>query len=187
MIAVDTADLAIHPPIPIAPGASESGRLGWVIAHIDSSLHRVVHTLLRHNDVPVLRFQYERRRPRKKPQELEYFPSYAFVQLDLADWRLVAWLNGLPGVIRVLGAPCPVPLTEAELALLLEACPRKPEPPSPAKLKRGARLRVVRDGYYSGQTGELLRHRRDRVWLQLQMFGRWTVASMPLADVELVG
>jgi len=115
--------------------------------------------------------------------QLPLFPSYVFVYLPLMERLRVLTV---PGVIRLIGNPQPVPLATDEVESIrryvTQGLPVEPH----AYLLKGKRVRI-KAGPLAGLEGLVLRLKSMcRVVINLELIMRSMVVELPAEDLEVI-
>lgn len=118
--------------------------------------------------------------------ERQLYPGYLVVEMEPGE-ETMKLVNSIPGVTHVLGTRQePLPLTEAEVASMLDQIERGQEKAEPeAPFDKGETVKVTK-GPFAGFTGtvdEILTERR-RVKVIVTIFGRPTPIDLDFLDVQ---
>lgn len=118
--------------------------------------------------------------------ERQLYPGYLVVEMEPSE-ETMKLVNSIPGVTHVLGTRNePLPLTEAEVASMLDQIERGQEKAEPeAPFDKGETVKVTK-GPFAGFTGtvdEILTERR-RVKVIVTIFGRPTPIDLDFLDVQ---
>ncbi|MEM8728140.1 MAG: transcription termination/antitermination protein NusG [Chlamydiota bacterium] len=137
----------------------------------------------------------EVKRGEQKISEKRLWPGYALIKMQLTDdsWMYVKQTNG---VIDFLGGGKPVPLSEREVAAILNDLQvRKNRVAYKNKIQVGDKIKII-DGVFINSTGtvEEVNHEKGKLGAMVSIFGRdtrvddlefWQVEQVPIdAEVE---
>ncbi len=119
-------------------------------------------------------------------EERRLYPGYIVVEMEPTESSLKL-VNSIPGVTHLLGSRTePVPLTEEEVASMLDQIERGRERAEPeAPFDKGENVKVTK-GPFAGFTGtvdEIFTERR-RVKVIVTIFGRPTPIDLDFLDVQ---
>ncbi len=119
-------------------------------------------------------------------EERRLYPGYLVVEMEPSEEAL-ALVNSVPGVTHLLGSStAPVPLSDEEVASMLEQIERGKEMTEPeAPFEKGENVKVTK-GPFAGFTGsveEIFTERR-RVKVTVTIFGRPTPIDLDFLDVQ---
>ena len=129
----------------------------------------------------------EMRGGQKRRSERKFFPGYVLVQMELGDdtWHLV---KETPRGLGFIGgkADAPAPITEKEVAAILQRVEDGVEAPRPKTLfEPGEMVRVV-DGPFNDFNGvvEDVNYEKSRLNVAVLIFGRSTPVELEFSQVE---
>ena len=123
---------------------------------------------------------------KKKRTTRKFFPGYVLVKMTMSDdaWHVV---RNTPKVTGFVGTgPKPVPLTESEVARIVNQVSVAAEKPKPVLAFRvGDTVRIV-DGPFSNFSGDVEEVNEDRSTLKVMVtiFGRATPVELEFLQVE---
>ena len=123
---------------------------------------------------------------KKKRSKRKFFPGYVMVKMVMSDdaWHVV---KNTPKVTGFVGTGAkPVPLSDAEVAQIVEREKVAQEKPKPKReFQVGETLRIV-DGPFSNFTGQVEEVNEDRSTLKVMVtiFGRATPVELEFLQVE---
>jgi len=124
---------------------------------------------------------------KKKITERSLYPGYAFANLDLdtALWHLI---QSLPKVGRFIGeAKNPTPLSEKDIALILEKAEKKGAPKPKIFFENGESVRIT-EGPFANFTGSVEEYDmvHGKLTLNVSIFGRSTPVEILYSQVEKI-
>ena len=124
---------------------------------------------------------------KKKITERSLYPGYAFANLDLdtALWHLI---QSLPKVGRFIGeAKNPTPLSEKDIALILEKAEKKGAPKPKIFFEHGESVRIT-EGPFANFTGSVEEYDmvHGKLTLNVSIFGRSTPVEILYSQVEKI-
>ena len=123
---------------------------------------------------------------KKKRSTRKFFPGYVLVKMEMSDeaWHVV---KNTPKVTGFVGTGNkPVPLSEEEVARIIQQVSVAAEKPKPKReFQIGESVRIV-DGPFSNFTGEVEEVNEDRATLKVMVtiFGRATPVELEFLQVE---
>ena len=123
---------------------------------------------------------------KKRKKTRKFFPGYVLVKMEMSDdaWHVV---RDTPKVTGFVGTGTnPVPLSEAEVARIVNQVSVAAEKPKPVlAFSVGDTVRIV-DGPFSNFTGEVEEVNEDRSTLKVMVtiFGRATPVELEFLQVE---
>jgi len=123
----------------------------------------------------------------KKTAERKFFPGYVLIQMEMDDdtWHLV---KSTPKVTGFIGgtATRPAPISEKEVAAILEQMREGVEKPKPKILfEVGETVRVI-DGPFTDFNGSVedVNYDKNKLRVAVMIFGRATPVELGFAQVE---
>ncbi len=124
---------------------------------------------------------------KKKITERSLYPGYAFANLDLdtALWHLI---QSLPKVGRFIGeSKKPTPLSEKDIALILEKAEKKGAPKPKIFFENGESVRIT-EGPFANFTGSVEEYDmvHGKLTLNVSIFGRSTPVEILYSQVEKI-
>lgn len=124
---------------------------------------------------------------KKKITERSLYPGYAFAKLDLdtALWHLI---QSLPKVGRFIGeSKKPTPLSEKDIALILEKAEKKGAPKPKIFFENGESVRIT-EGPFANFTGSVEEYDmvHGKLTLNVSIFGRSTPVEILYSQVEKI-
>jgi len=124
---------------------------------------------------------------KKKITERSLYPGYAFANLDLdtALWHLI---QSLPKVGRFIGeSKKPTPLSEKDIALILEKAEKKGAPKPKIFCENGESVRIT-EGPFANFTGSVEEYDmvHGKLTLNVSIFGRSTPVEILYSQVEKI-
>ena len=123
---------------------------------------------------------------KKRKMTKKFFPGYVLVKMELSDeaWHVV---RNTPKVTGFVGTGTnPVPLSESEVARIVNQVSVAAEKPKPVfEFSVGETVRIV-DGPFSNFTGQVEEVNEDRSTLKVMVtiFGRATPVELEFLQVE---
>jgi transcriptional antiterminator NusG len=185
---------------PAADGAAgtEDGNKKWYIVHTYSGFEAKVKESLKQRvdalgmtdaiaDILIPTEEVVEVREGKKTRSTrKFFPGYVLVKMEMSDaaWHVV---KNTPKVTGFVGTGSkPVPLSEAEVARIVNQISVAAEKPKPKlEFQVGETVRIV-DGPFSNFTGEVEEVNEDRSTLKVAVtiFGRSTPVELKFLQVE---
>jgi len=124
---------------------------------------------------------------KKKITERSLYPGYAFAHLDL-DTELWHLIQSLPKVGRFIGeSKKPTPLTEKDIALILEKAEKKGAPKPKIFFENGESVRIT-EGPFANFTGSVEEYDmvHGKLTLNVSIFGRSTPVEILYSQVEKI-
>ena len=128
----------------------------------------------------------EIRAGKKTISERKFFPGYVLVEMEMTDqgWYLVKTTEG---VARFIGSGNnPLPLTDEEVAFVLQQIEEKKEKPKPKVMfEKGENVKVI-DGPFTNFNGiiEEVNLNKQRLKVTVSIFGRSTPIDLEYWQVE---
>lgn len=124
---------------------------------------------------------------KKKITERSLYPGYvfAFIELDTALWHRI---QSLPKVGRFIGeAKKPTPLSEKDIALILEKAQKKGAPKPKIFFEEGESIRIT-EGPFANFTGIVEEYDMEhgKLRLNVSIFGRSTPVEIMYSQVEKI-
>ena len=171
------------------PDRDTEGTARWFAVHCQPCRERVAACNLANQSFKV--FLPSREKTRRHARKLEtirapLFPSYLFVELDLARdrWRSV---NGTPGVIRLVSnRDTPAAAPRGVVESLIDACDKDGLIAWRPDLKLGQQVRVA-NGPFADLVGELAQMTdAGRVRVLLDILGGRTAVLLSHADIASI-
>lgn len=129
---------------------------------------------------------FEVRAGKKKEIEKKFYPGYILVEMVLDDetWHLV---RNTPRVTGFVGGKSPVPVSDEEIAQILQQLERGPKAKIKTQFESGEQVRI-NDGPFTNFTGMVedvdMEHGRLRVMVSI--FSRQTPVELNFFQVEKV-
>ncbi len=123
----------------------------------------------------------------KKISEKSLYPGYVFAHIDL-DTALWHKIQSLPKVSRFIGEQkTPTPLTEADIAVILEKMEKKAPPRPKIDFEKGEMVRIT-EGPFANFTGVVEEYDLDhgKLKLNVSIFGRNTPVEILYSQVEKI-
>ncbi len=129
----------------------------------------------------------EMRSGQKRKSERKFFPGYVLIQMVMNDqtWHLVRNVSNIIGFIGGTSGQ-PVPISDAEVAVILRRVKEGEEMPRPKVLfEPGEMVRVV-DGPFADFNGvvEDVNYEKNRLRVSVSIFGRSTPVELEFDQVE---
>ena len=124
---------------------------------------------------------------KKKISERSLYPGYAFAHIDL-DTALWHKIQSLPRVGRFIGeSKKPTPLSEKDIALILEKAEKKGAPKPKISFDEGESVRIT-DGPFANFTGVVEEYDMEhgKLRLNVSIFGRSTPVEILFTQVEKI-
>lgn len=124
---------------------------------------------------------------RKKQSKRKMFPGYILIEMIMNDdaWYLI---RSISQVLGFIGGNRPVPITEAEVDLILNLVKESSFKPKPKTyFKIGEMIRVI-DGPFSDFNGtvEEVNYNKNRLCVGVLIFGRSTPIDLDFSQVEKI-
>jgi transcriptional antiterminator RfaH len=117
------------------------------------------------------------------------FPRYLFVGMGPPAFRAVLEARGVVDLLGMNGAPLPVPVPFLTRLVRIqngeEMLPEDIEIASDWQLRPGDMVKII-EGPLSGHSARIDLHQGEMAKLVVNLFGRWTEARLPLAQLERV-
>lgn len=126
----------------------------------------------------------ELRGGKKKETDKKFYPGYILVEMELDDetWHLV---KSTPRVTGFVGGNNPIPLSEEEVAVIIQQIEKGPIPQVKTQFQRGESVRII-DGPFTNFVGSVeevdLEH--GRLCVMVSIFGRQTPVELNFFQVE---
>jgi len=123
----------------------------------------------------------------KKISEKSLYPGYVFAHIDL-DTALWHKIQSLPKVSRFIGEQkTPTPLSEADIAVILEKMEKKAPPRPKIDFEKGEMVRIT-EGPFANFTGVVEEYDLDhgKLRLNVSIFGRNTPVEILYSQVEKI-
>ncbi|NWF75564.1 MAG: transcription termination/antitermination protein NusG [Nitrospirae bacterium] len=126
----------------------------------------------------------ELRGGKKKETDKKFYPGYILVEMELDDetWHLV---KSTPRVTGFVGGNKPIPLSEEEVAVIIQQIEKGPIPQVKTQFQRGESVRII-DGPFTNFVGNVeevdLEH--GRLCVMVSIFGRQTPVELNFFQVE---
>jgi transcriptional antiterminator NusG len=126
----------------------------------------------------------EVRAGKKKEADKKFYPGYILVEMELDDetWHII---KNTPRVTGFVGGKMPVPVSEEEIAQILQQMEKGPEARVKTQFESGEQVRII-DGPFSNFTGTVeevdIEHGRLRVMVSI--FSRQTPVELNFYQVE---
>ena len=124
---------------------------------------------------------------KKKISERSLYPGYAFAHVDL-DTALWHKIQSLPRVGRFIGeAKKPTPISEKDVALILEKAHKKGAPKPKIFFEDGESVRIT-EGPFANFTGVVEEYDMEhgKLRLNVSIFGRSTPVEILYSQVEKI-
>ena len=124
---------------------------------------------------------------KKKITERSLYPGYAFAHLYL-DTELWHLIQSLPKVGRFIGeSKKPTPLSEKDIALILEKAEKKGAPKPKIFFENGESVRIT-EGPFANFTGSVEEYDmvHGKLTLNVSIFGRSTPVEILYSQVEKI-
>jgi transcriptional antiterminator NusG len=124
---------------------------------------------------------------KKKITERSLYPGYAFALIDL-DTALWHRIQSLPKVGRFIGeSKKPTPLSEKDIALILEKAEKKGAPKPKIYFEEGESIRIT-EGPFANFTGIVEEYDMEhgKLRLNVSIFGRSTPVEIMYSQVEKI-
>ncbi|MDD3324947.1 MAG: transcription termination/antitermination protein NusG [Sulfurospirillaceae bacterium] len=124
---------------------------------------------------------------KKKISERSLYPGYAFAELDL-DTALWHMIQSMPKVGRFIGeSKKPTPLSEKDIALILEKAQNKGAPKPKIFFENGESVRIT-EGPFANFTGSVEEYDMEhgKLKLNVSIFGRSTPVEILYSQVEKI-
>lgn len=124
---------------------------------------------------------------KKKISERSLYPGYAFAYIDL-DTALWHRIQSMPKVGRFIGeAKKPTPLSEKDIALILEKAEKKGAPKPKIYFDEGESIRIT-EGPFANFTGIVEEYDMEhgKLRLNVSIFGRSTPVEIMYSQVEKI-
>lgn len=124
---------------------------------------------------------------KKKISERSLYPGYAFAHLEL-DTALWHKIQSLPKVGRFIGeAKKPTPLSEKDIALILEKAEKRGAPKPKIFFEDGESVRIT-EGPFANFTGVVEEYDMEhgKLRLNVSIFGRSTPVEILYSQVEKI-
>ncbi|WP_028357420.1 transcription termination/antitermination protein NusG [Brackiella oedipodis] len=171
----------------------------WYVVHVFSSMEKRVQKTLqeRIEDAGLQNYfgrilvpseeVIESRGGQKSITERRIFPGYVLVEMELTDetWHLVKSTNRVTGFLGSSGNK-PTPITEKEVAKILNQIEEGGEKPRPKVLFEVGEMLRVKEGPFADFNGtvEHVNYERSKVQVNVTIFGRVTPVELDFNQVE---
>ncbi|MEO0074210.1 MAG: transcription termination/antitermination protein NusG [candidate division WOR-3 bacterium] len=125
------------------------------------------------------------RKSKMVAQERQLYPGYIIVEMEPEE-KTLQLVTSVPGVTHILGGKEPLPLTDEEVAAILDQIERgrdRLEPEAP--FEKGEMVKVTKGPFagFTGSVDEIMAERR-RVKVVVTIFGRPTPIDLDFLDVQ---
>ena len=123
----------------------------------------------------------------KSISERKFFPGYVLVEMEMDDesWHLV---KSTPKVTGFVGGTStkPTPITEKEVAKIMQQIQEGVEKPRPKVLFETGELVRIKDGPFTDFNGnvEEVNYEKSRLRVSVTIFGRATPVELEFSQVE---
>jgi transcriptional antiterminator NusG len=121
---------------------------------------------------------------KKKESDKKFYPGYILVEMELDDetWHLI---RSTPRVTGFVGRTNPVPLSEEEVAIILQQLEKGPTPQVKTQFQKGESVRII-DGPFTNFIGNVEDVDIDhgRLCVMVSIFGRQTPVELNFFQVE---
>ena len=124
-------------------------------------------------------------RGKKRTASRKLYPGYMFVQMELTD-QTRHLVKNTPNIVNFLGGNKPVPVKDAEIALIKEQVSEGAAKPRPRiQFEEGDNVRVT-DGPFANFNGvvEEVKPEKQKVKVLVSIFGRATPVELDFTQVE---
>lgn len=121
---------------------------------------------------------------KKKESDKKFYPGYILVEMELDDetWHLI---RSTPRVTGFVGGAAPVPLSDEEVAVIMQQIEKAPVPQVKTQFQKGEGVRII-DGPFTNFIGSVddvdLDH--ARLCVMVSIFGRQTPVELNFFQVE---
>ena len=161
----------------------------------EMSVKRAIETLVKDNGIEDQLIEVivptedviEVKNGKKKISERSLYPGYAFAHVDL-DTALWHKIQSLPRVGRFIGeSKKPTPLSEKDIALILEKAQKKGAPKPKIFFEDGESVRIT-EGPFANFTGVVEEYdmQHGKLRLNVSIFGRSTPVEILYSQVEKI-
>lgn len=161
----------------------------------EMSVKRALETMIRDNEIGEQLKEIivptedviEVKNGKKKITERSLYPGYAFALIDL-DTALWHRIQSLPKVGRFIGeSKKPTPLSEKDIALILEKAEKKGAPKPKIYFEEGESIRIT-EGPFANFTGIVEEYDMEhgKLRLNVSIFGRSTPVEIMYSQVEKI-
>ena len=127
------------------------------------------------------------RRGSKVSSERKFFPGYVLVQMEMSDdsWHLVKNTNKVTGFVGGT-ATKPAPISEKEVAAIMQQMREGVEKPKPKVLFEVGELVRVKEGPFTDFQGSVedVNYEKSRLRVAVTIFGRSTPVELEFGQVE---
>lgn len=123
---------------------------------------------------------------KEKVEMLKTFPGYVLVEMVMSDqaWYVVRNTPGVTGFVGSHGAGSkPAPLLEEEIAAILAQVEDENEVKPELDLEIGESVKII-SGAFEGLIGKITAIEDDKIFLNIDMFGRETSTEVEFNQIE---
>ena len=121
---------------------------------------------------------------KKRESDKKFYPGYILIEMELDDetWHLI---RNTPRVTGFVGGAQPVPLSEEEIAVVLQQVEKGPVPQVKTQFQKGETVRII-DGPFTNFIGGVEEVDMDhgRLYVMVSIFGRQTPVELNFFQVE---
>lgn len=121
---------------------------------------------------------------KKRESDKKFYPGYILIEMELDDetWHLI---RNTPRVTGFVGGARPVPLSEEEVAVVLQQVEKGPVPQVKTQFQKGESVRII-DGPFTNFIGgvEEVDIDHGRLCVMVSIFGRQTPVELNFFQVE---
>ncbi|KAF7599241.1 MAG: transcription termination/antitermination protein NusG [Candidatus Dactylopiibacterium carminicum] len=129
----------------------------------------------------------EMKNGQKSVTERKFFPGYVLVEMEMDDdtWHLVKSTPRVTGFVGGVGNK-PTPITEREVAEIMQQMQAGVEKPRPKILFEVGELVRVKEGPFADFNGsvESVNYEKSRLHVSVTIFGRATPVELEFSQVE---
>ena len=121
---------------------------------------------------------------KKKESDKKFYPGYILIELEMDDemWHII---RNTPHVTGFIGGTKPVPLSEEEVAVIVQQMEKGPVPQIKTQFQKGGSVRII-DGPFTNFVGfvEDVDIDHGRLCVMVSIFGRQTPVELNFFQVE---
>lgn len=121
---------------------------------------------------------------KKKESDKKFYPGYILIEMEMDDetWHII---RNTPHVTGFIGGTKPVPLSEEEVAVIVQQIERGPVPQIKTQFQKGGSVRII-DGPFTNFVGfvEDVDIDHGRLCVMVSIFGRQTPVELNFFQVE---
>lgn len=121
---------------------------------------------------------------KKKESDKKFYPGYILIEMEMDDetWHII---RNTPHVTGFIGGTKPVPLSEEEVAVIVQQIEKGPVPQIKTQFQKGGSVRII-DGPFTNFVGFVddIDIDHGRLCVMVSIFGRHTPVELNFFQVE---